>query len=74
MYKSSTEIPSLPPTDDGKKDGEEKEIPEVDIFRDINAELEKYNAQLERLQKNQEDLTGKELEDNLKKQAEIYEK
>ena len=55
------------------KTGKE-ETPEVDVFRDVNAELEKYNTQLERLQKNQEDLTGKDLEDNLKKQAEIYEK
>ena len=72
--RNQIEVASPTPTGDGKKDGEEKETPEVDIFRDINAELEKYNTQLERLQKNQEDLTGKELEDNLKKQAEIYEK
>lgn len=55
-------------------DGEEKETPEVDKFRDVNAELEKYNTQLERLQKNQEDLTGKDLEENLQKQAELYKK
>ena len=68
-------VSSPTPTGNGKeKKEEEKETPEVDIFRDINAELEKYNTQLERLQKNQEDLTGKELEDNLKQQAEIYEK
>ena len=72
--RNQIEVASPTPTGGGKKDGEEKETPEVDIFRDINAELEKYNTQLERLQKNQEDLTGKELEDNLKKQAEIYEK
>lgn len=54
--------------------GEDKETPEVDKFRDINAELEKYNTQLERLQKNQEDLTGKDLEENLQKQAELYKK
>ena len=72
--RNGIEIPSLPPTDDGKKDGEEKETPEVDKFRDINAELEKYNTQLERLQKNQEDLTGKDLEENLQKQAELYKK
>lgn len=53
---------------------EEKTTPEVDKFRDINAELEKYNTQLERLQKNQEDLTGKDLEENLQKQAELYKK
>ena len=60
-------------SDNGKTE-ETKETPEVDKFRDINVELEKYNTQLERLQKNQEDLTGKDLEENLKKQAEIYEK
>ena len=71
------EIAVSSPTPTGNNEGEkeeEKETPEVDIFRDVNAELEKYNTQLERLQKNQEDLTGKELEDNLQKQAEIYEK
>ena len=58
--------------DDSKKTGKKKDTPEVDIFRDVNAELERYNTQLERLQKNQKDLTGKDLEDNLKKQTEIY--
>ena len=57
---------------DSKKTKEKKDTPEVDVFRDINAELERYNTQLERLQKNQKDLTGKDLEDNLKKQTEIY--
>ena len=72
--RNGIEIPSPLPTGGGKKDGEEKETPEVDIFRDVNAELEKYNTQLERLQKNQEDLTGKDLEENLQKQAELYKK
>lgn len=59
---------------DNGKTGDKEETPEVDKFRDINAELEKYNTQLERLQKNQEDLTGKDLEENLQKQAELYKK
>lgn len=67
-------VPPAPPSGKSGEDAEEEETPEVDKFRDINAELEKYNTQLERLQKNQEDLTGKDLEENLQKQAELYKK
>ena len=70
--ESLSDTNSSEPNEGEKEEG--KETPEVDIFRDVNAELEKYNVQLERLQKNQEDLTGKDLEENLQKQAEIYEK
>ncbi len=73
--RNKIEVSPTPPTPTTQgKEEEVKETPEVDKFRDINAELEKYNTQLERLQKNQEDLTGKDLEENLQKQAELYKK
>ena len=58
--------------DKGSKDKEEKEVEDMewekDIYHDINNEIERKSQLLDRLQKQQDKLYGKELLDNLNKQ------
>lgn len=58
-------------TDKSQKDTKKTDKKQQDIYHDINIELKDINRALERTQKTQEKLYGKELLDNLQKQSDL---
>ena len=59
--------------DKGKKDKKKKIEDDRDIYHDINIQIEKINNNLDRVQKKQDELTGKKLLDNLNQQVKLLE-
>ena len=59
--------------DKGKKDKKKKIEDERDIYHDINIQIEKINRNLDRAQKKQDHLYGKDLLDNLRQQSKLLE-
>ena len=57
--------------DKSQKDTKKTDKKQQDIYHDINIELKDINRALERTQKTQEKLYGKELLDNLQKQSDL---
>ena len=59
--------------DKSKKDRKKKIEDERDIYHDINIQIEKINRNLDRAQKKQDHLYGKDLLDNLRQQSKLLE-